>query len=161
VKYDKFTFFWSGPFSQWYPATFKVNGVTYNCAEQYMMARKAQLFGDIDSLAAIMRSSSPKEQKALGRKVRGFDARCWNSDARLIVYAGNKAKFEQNDELRAALYDTAGTELVEASPYDKIWGIGLGEHDPDAKDRTKWRGTNWLGEVLTTLRDDMMRKDGQ
>lgn len=155
---SKYTFFWSGPFSQWYPAKFRIAGKTYNCAEQYMMAMKALTFGDKETLEAIMKAASPKEQKALGRKVKGFNADKWNSLARDFVYEANYAKFS-NPTLKKLLLDTTGTELVEASPVDIIWGIGLAEDNPDAKDKSKWRGKNWLGQVLTRVRDDMMKAE--
>ena len=68
------------------------------------------------------------------------------------MFQGNYAKFTQNPDLLKTLIDTIGTTLVEASPYDKVWGIGLAEDDPKALNRETWEGTNWLGEVLTDLR---------
>jgi ribA/ribD-fused uncharacterized protein len=162
---NKFTLFWAGPFSQWHFCQFTIGGVTYNCAEQFMMAEKARLFGDKDSEALIMAAAHPRDQKYLGRNVKNFDKAkweeiqpngkpyCWN-----VVYKGNYAKFDQNKGLLEELVKTQGTVLVEASPYDTIWGIGLGEDHPDASDRTKWKGTNWLGEVLTKLREDILRE---
>jgi ribA/ribD-fused uncharacterized protein len=159
---EQFTLFWAGIFSQWYQADFVIDDVRYCCCEQYMMAEKAKLFGDGKTLAQIMGTRDPKQQKKLGRQVAGFDKDvwerieengkpyCWN-----IVYQGNVAKFQQNPGLGELLQKTAGTTLVEASPYDKIWGIGLGEDDPRAKERSQWQGTNWLGEVLTQVREDL------
>ncbi len=148
-----FTFFWNGPFSQWYPARMVVDGKVYNCAQQDMMAEKARLFNDDETLAAIMKAKTPKEQKALGRKVKNFNADKWNAVVRDVVFRGNMMKFCQHDDLRKLLLDTAGTELVEASPHDQVWGIGLAADHPDAQDKTKWRGKNWLGQVLTNLRN--------
>lgn len=153
---EKFTFFWSGPFSQWYPAEFVVNGKKFTCAEQFMMYKKAEFFGDEETAEKIMSTSDPKIQKALGRKVRGFNVDAWNENAKAFVYMGNYNKFTQNSNLLKKLFDTKGTTLVEASPYDTIWGIGLTEDNPSALDRKKWRGTNWLGEILTSLREDLM-----
>lgn len=153
---ETFTLFWHGPFSQWHACEFEVDGVKYNCAEQYMMAEKARVFGDDESLAKIMEATSPKVQKALGRKVKNFDPNLWTAACKDIVCRGNYAKFSQNPELLGKLFDTRGTTLVEASPYDKIWGIGLGPDNPDAKDRSKWKGTNWLGEVLTSVREKLV-----
>jgi len=155
---EKFTFFWNGPFSQWGPATFVVDGVTYNCAEQYMMACKARMFGDEDALASIMEAEHPRDQKRLGRRVRGFKEELWNSRARDIVYEGNYAKFTQNPEFLEKLLATKGTTLVEASPKDCIWGIGMAEGDEGIEDRNNWQHTNWLGEELTNLREDLMRE---
>lgn len=153
---EKFTFFWFGPFSQWHICSFIVDGIVYNSSEQFMMAMKAMYFLDDEVLAEIMATDSPKKQKGLGRKVNNFDADKWNLVCKDFVYKGNKAKFEQNHELKLLLLATEGTTLVEASPYDKIWGIGLSEHDPKSRDRSTWKGKNWLGEVLTKLREDMI-----
>lgn len=155
TKAEEFVLFWGGPFSQWAASEFVIDGVKYNCAEQFMMAEKARLFRDGEALAEIMATRDPAAQKAIGRRVRGFDVARWEFVAREIVYKGNYAKFTQNPELRKELDATAGKTIVEASPHDVIWGIGLSETDPDALDRTKWRGRNWLGRVLTCLRDDL------
>ena len=154
-----FTFFWrpDSPFSQWYPCQFVVDGARFGCAEQFMMHGKAVLFGDGEIAAEILAATDPRTHKALGRKVRGFDDHAWKKAREGIVYAGNHAKFTQHDELRAALLATAGTELVEASPMDRIWGIGLSSSSPLATDRSKWRGLNLLGRILTRLRDDLAR----
>lgn len=155
---EKFTLFYGGVFSQWYRCRFVVNRIQYNCAEQFMMAEKARLFGDTEAEKRIMSFTSPRDQKAEGRKVKNFDASKWNAVAKDKVYEGNYAKFSQNQELQKKLFDTEGTILVEASPTDTIWGIGRAEDDPLALDRKTWRGTNWLGEVLTKLRDDLKSK---
>lgn len=155
---EVFTFFWEtkSPFSQWHPSDFTADGHDFNCAEQYMMYQKAKLFEDEQIAQQILLTKKPRDQKALGRKVRNFDPVVWNNHCKKIVYDANYAKFTQNEALRTSLFNTAGTTLVEASPYDKIWGIGLTASEPDAQDRTKWQGTNWLGEVLTQLRDDLL-----
>lgn len=152
---EKFTYFWGGPFSQWLASNFEVQGVKYNCAEQYMMAMKAKTFNDEDTRRLIMEAENPKEQKALGRKVKNFNADVWNGVAKAYVFIGNCHKFTQNPDLLKTLMDTKGTTLVEASPYDKIWGIGLKADDPKVKSRDTWQGTNWLGEVLTDLRNNL------
>jgi len=144
----------AGICSQWLPCRFEVDGVTYNCTEQYMMAEKARLFGDEDAAQQIMKADNPRDQKALGRMVRNFDADTWNAVARDIVYRGNYAKFTQNPGLKDALLSLEGT-LVEASPWDRIWGIGLKEHHPGVHNRALWDGTNWLGEVCTKVREDI------
>lgn len=93
--------------------------------------------------------------KKLGRQVAGFDQTLWEAECQRIVYEGNWAKFTQNEELLTALRATRGTTLVEASPDDRIWGVGLAEEDPRIRNRRTWRGTNWLGEILTRLREDI------
>lgn len=144
--------FYGGVFSQWYPASFVINGCLYNCAEQYMMAQKARLFGDKERLGHIMYSNNPATQKALGRKVAGFKREVWDTVSRDVVLRASLAKFSQNPELLAYILGTGEDILVEASPTDTIWGIGLDELDPDALDPAKWQGTNWLGEVLMETR---------
>lgn len=152
---ERFTFFYGGWASQWAASEFILDGVKYNCAEQYMMAQKAILFGDQAALAIIMGTDNPKIQKAAGRTVQGFDKEIWEQNAKLFVYRANFAKFTQNAEALMWLLSTDGTTLVEASPWDKIWGIGLDASDPLAKDRNTWQGTNWLGEIVTQVREDI------
>lgn len=116
---------------------------------------KAKLFGDEDIAQAVLATHLPKEQKALGRKVKGFDLETWKAKRESIVYVGCREKFAQHPGLRALLLATAPTELVEASPYDVIWGVGLGEHHPDITDKSKWRGQNLLGKALMKVRDTL------
>lgn len=148
-------FFYGGFLSQWYPCTFTIDGIYYNCTEQWMMAEKARLFKDEESLTAIMATDSPREQKAIGRKIKDFDKAKWEHVAKEVVYLGNLAKFTQNEDLLEQLLDTDDEELVEASPTDCIWGIGLAEDNPDCHDKSKWRGTNWLGECIMRVRTDI------
>ena len=158
----RFTFFWQpeSPFSQWHPSEFVVEGKRFVCAEQYMMHGKAVLFGDLAVAERILASISPKMHKALGRKVSGFDEQLWRNERERIVYEGNHAKFTLNAELLKALLATAGTELVEASPLDRIWGVGLKAEDPRIQDPALWRGQNLLGKVLTRLREDLLARAG-
>lgn len=154
---DGFTFFWrpDSVFSQWYPRDFVVDGQTFGCAEQFMMHGKAVLFGDAEVAEKILTAAHPREHKALGRKVKSFDDKVWKASRERIVLAGNRVKFTQNPELKELLLATKGTELVEASPYDKIWGIGLAASDPRAQDPTLWKGQNLLGRILTQLRAEL------
>jgi ribA/ribD-fused uncharacterized protein len=161
MSYTEYTFFYRmrHPFSNWYRCKFKDSeGTEYNCSEQYMMAEKAKLFGDNKIREQILASRDPKEQKELGRKVQNFDSTKWEAECKKIVYRGCYLKFSQDPRILETLLATNGTLLVEASPYDKIWGIGLGEDDPLIHDPKNWKGTNWLGEVLTQLRDDFLNK---
>jgi ribA/ribD-fused uncharacterized protein len=153
---EKFTFFWSGPFSNWHPAPFVLDGVTYNCSEQHMMAEKARMFEDTNSLDRIMSAVDPSDQKRYGREVLNFNKEEWEKTARERVFRGCYAKFTQNNGLKHILLATVGTTLVETSPTDCIWGIGLRKEDPRALDRSQWRGTNWLGEVLNKVRDKIL-----
>jgi ribA/ribD-fused uncharacterized protein len=155
---EQFTFFYrtAHPFSQWYSSEYQIDGITFYTAEQYMMYGKAMLFGDEEIAQKILQTTDPREQKALGRQVRNFDPVVWEREAKNIVYKANYAKFTQNENLKKFLLKTEGTTLVEASPTDVIWGIGMDESHPDRFDKSKWRGTNWLGEVLTQLREDLL-----
>ena len=154
---NAFTFFFTekSPFSQWYRCAFTVEGIAFNCAEQFMMHGKATLFGDDEVARQILAADHPKQHKALGRKVAPFVDATWIAKRIEIVKAGSRAKFTQNAELCALLLATKGTELVEASPFDRIWGIGLAATSPFALDPTKWRGQNLLGKILTELRDEL------
>ena len=153
----EYTFFFgeASPFSQWHRCTFTVAANHFVCAEQFMMHGKAVLFGDDAIAAELLTVDHPRAHKALGRKVKGFDDQVWKRERENIVMAGNRAKFTQNPALLAALVATRGTELVEASPFDKIWGIGLGASDARAKDPKQWKGQNLLGKILTKLRDEL------
>lgn len=155
---ERFTFFFrpEAPFSQWYPAQFELAGQLFTCAEQYMMYGKAILFEDAEVAAEILEAASPRQHKALGRKVRNFSDALWKANRETIVADGSRAKFTQNPELRQALLDTAGTQLVEASPFDRIWGIGLAATDKRADDPSQWRGQNLLGKILTRVRDELL-----
>ena len=149
---DKYIFFWGGTFSQWCPSKFTIDGVEYNCTEQYMMAKKAMMFNDFDAYREIMLEKQPAIQKAIGKKVRGFDKDKWETYCRKIVYDGNLAKFTQNPKMKAELIASGNLEIVEASPSDIIWGIGMHETHPDILDKSKWLGTNWLGEAIMEVR---------
>ena len=166
---EKFTFFWKSDscFSQWYPSKFIGQGIMwhdekylkglpneieFNCAEQYMMYHKAMLFLDRETAKEILKTKNPKEQKRLGRKVANFNEKVWKQKRSSIVYWGNERKFQQNENCLSKLLGTAGTTLVESSPYDKVWGIGLSKFDQRAYDRGQWNGLNLLGEILTLLR---------
>lgn len=120
-----------------------------------MMAEKARLFGDLEILAQIMESKEPKVAKSLGRKVRRFDAQVWSANARRIVTEGNMAKFSQNLHLREFLLSTGESVLVEASPYDQVWGIGMGATDRGARDPGQWKGQNLLGFALMDARSQL------
>ena len=155
---DEMVLFWKrdekyGCFSQWYEAPFTVEGIEYRTCEQYMMAKKALLFCDFETYARIMSTRDPARVKALGREVRGFDSAVWKSCREEVIYNANLAKFSQNPKLKATLLKTAGSRIVEASPLDKVYGIGLSENDPAAWDPAGWRGQNLLGKALEKVRD--------
>lgn len=139
-------------FSQWYPAPFELAGDTYATAEHYMMAEKARLFGDEPTRQAILDAKHPNDAKKLGRRVLHFDEARWNAARFDVVVRGNLAKFGQHPELRAFLLGTGQQVLVEASPVDAIWGIGLAQDAPEAADPAQWHGLNLLGFALMEVR---------
>jgi ribA/ribD-fused uncharacterized protein len=153
---EAFTFFWKSRLSQWHRSPFVLGGVSFTHAEQYMMYGKALLFGDRDSAERILAAETPREQQAIGRTVHGFDESIWALFREGVVYAGNYARFSQNAEQRELLFATRGTTLVEASPHDRVWGIGLTADDPRALDRSQWLGLNLLGEALTRVREALL-----
>lgn len=155
IKGD-YAFFHGGCFSQWWPSKFMVENFTFNCCEQYMMFKKAMLFGDIKSAAEIMEESSPRNIKFIGRRVRNFDNYIWDQTKRDVVYKGNYYKFTENEDLKEILLSTGNKVLVEASPKDIIWGIGLSVNDENVEDKNCWRGTNYLGYELTRLKFKLM-----
>ncbi|AKK72500.1 hypothetical protein OK18_07555 [Chryseobacterium gallinarum] len=158
----KFLFFWGHTvkdeitkscFSQWFPGRFEENGIVYNTAEHYMMAGKARLFNDSEILKQILEAKTPNQAKTLGRKVKNFDPKIWDEQKYEIVKAGNLLKFSQNQRFKSFLLSTNNKVLVEASPYDKIWGIGMLETDKRAENPLLWNGENLLGFALMEVRD--------
>jgi ribA/ribD-fused uncharacterized protein len=161
----KFVFFWghrpgkngisASCFSQWYEAPFTVDGERFPTAEHFMMARKAALFEDWPTRAQVLGAPNPGAAKAFGREVRGFDEAVWRQHRFAIVCAANEAKFTQNPELRDFLIKTGSRVLVEASPVDRVWGIGLAQDDERASDPNLWQGLNLLGFALMHVREDL------
>lgn len=171
---DEYIFFTKSFLSQWYGAfknqessfvTF-FNGEDYkskedknivmakvNCAEQAMMLHKASLFKDKETFDKILKATHPKDQKALGREVKNFDQILWDNNRLSIVTRVNIEKFSQNSSLKRKLISTENRILVEAAPWDKVWGIGMGVDDPDILDEKKWKGLNLLGLSLMLTRD--------
>ena len=159
-----FLFFWGHRFprdghitraclSQWFDCEFEVEGVLYHTAEQYMMAQKAKLFGDEETFVKIMGASSPQEYKHFGRLVKNYDEETWVANRSAIVTLGNIHKFSQNEELKRFLLTTGNKVLVEASPYDRIWGIGMHSDEVGISDPHNWKGENLLGFALMAVRD--------
>eukprot|EP00903_Cladosiphon_okamuranus_P012320 g11552.t1 len=151
---DTMVLFWTPPcvFTQWEPASFKVDGVEYCCAEQYMMACKANVFGDNGTWGDIMRTNDPAQQKRLGREVAGYNHDVWSQYKVQFVLTGNYSKFTQNPDMCDQLLATGDKMLAEASPHDKVWGIGMDAFDPDVERPERWRGQNLLGKVLMYVR---------
>lgn len=139
-------------FSQWWPCSFVIEGVTYTTAEQWMMASKARMFGDAEAEDRIMALEDPGKIKAIGRQVRGFVQAAWDAACFDLVTDGNVAKFGQDSKLKKYLLATGDDVLVEASPYDTVWGIGLSRDAPDVQNPRAWRGQNLLGFALMRAR---------
>ncbi|MES9990404.1 MAG: NADAR family protein [Candidatus Thiodiazotropha sp.] len=161
----KYLFFWghqkpkSGVsktcLSQWYDAAFELDGIKYQTAEHYMMAEKARLFGDMTSEEKVITAITPGEAKKIGRSVKGFDEALWLEKRFSIVVAANHGKFGQNNHLKEFLLGTNNRVLVEASPLDKIWGIGLAADDQRAENPNLWKGENLLGFALMEVRSSI------
>lgn len=165
----RFLFFWGhrpakdgrvtqSCFSQWYEAPFEVAGTTYPSAEHYMMAAKAALFGDMQTRGRILAATTPGAAKALGRQVEGFEEEVWARERMRTVVDANLGKFGQDARLADFLIGTGNQVLVEASPVDPVWGIGMAADDPDATHPARWRGLNLLGFALMEVRDVLARR---
>lgn len=140
-------------FSNWYPSPFELDGRTWATTEHYMMFAKARLFGDHASMERIASCKSPADAQRLGRKVTPYADEPWAAQRYFHVFRCNVAKFEQHPRLGRFLRDTEDRVLVEASPRDRIWGIGLAEDHADATSPARWKGLNLLGFVLMDVRD--------
>ncbi|TYV38488.1 NADAR family protein [Listeria monocytogenes] len=162
----KYIFFWGHQpaedgktskscFSQWWICSFKVDGVEYNCAEQFMMAEKAKLFNDMEMREKILAAKHPKQAKDFGRLISGFQEDIWLKNRFNIVMRANQAKFSQNEELKNFLMQTKNRILVEASPVDKIWGIGMAADNKNVENPLYWKGLNLLGFALMAVRDEL------
>ncbi len=165
-KETDFLFFWGhrrdknggvgkGCFSQWWEQKFIVDGITYSSAEHWMMAGKAKLFKDEEMWEKIIQSDSPAAAKKLGRKVRNFQEHAWIENRYEIVREGNWHKFSQSEVLKGVLLGTKEKVLVEASPYDRIWGIGLSANAEGIEHPKNWQGLNLLGFALMEVRDQL------
>jgi len=143
--------------SQWWPSPFVENDITYHTAEHYMMAKKALLFNDREIFEKVLTKESPKDVKDLGRQIKSFDVEKWDAHKYEIVKQGNLLKFSQHEALKSFLLQTKGKILVEASPVDAIWGIGLAEDHSDASIPASWKGLNLLGFALMEVRDEISR----
>ncbi len=165
----KFLLFWGhqperdgsigkGCLSQWYEAPFELEGKRFSTTEHWMMSEKARLFGDEKTREVILRAASPGEAKKLGRFVENFNESLWEEERVRIVLTANLAKFDQNPRLRDFLLKTGDKVLVEASPTDRIWGIGLGAEHIDAVHPSRWLGHNLLGFVLMEVRDQLRER---
>jgi ribA/ribD-fused uncharacterized protein len=163
---QKYIFFWGHQpakdgtitktcFSQWWLSEFTVNGIQYKTAEHWMMAKKAELFSDEETLSKILNAKTPAEAKKLGREVKGYDDAKWLKKRLELVVEGNFYKFSQHKDLQEYLLSTNDRILVEASPVDAIWGVGLAADNPDINNPVNWKGLNLLGFALMEVRDKL------
>lgn len=154
---DGYVLFWGGWPSNWWYSPFTINGVAYNCVEQYMMAEKARLFGDEETRQKILATPYPRSQKELGREVRGYKDAKWAKARYKIVVKGATEKLRQNPSIRKLALATGDAKFVECSPEDDLWGIGLPQDHPDVTKPSKWKGKNLLGKALTEARNKLRR----
>lgn len=157
MDYSNYTFFLGMQFSQWYPAKFVIDGIEFKTSEHYMMWCKAKLFKSERIAEMILDAENPDDVRWLGRQIQGFDEETWKANCQKFVYDGNVAKFTQNPELIKILLDTGDTKIVEASDQDPNWGIGLDEATARTMPEEEWPGTNWLGNILTQLREEFKK----
>lgn len=148
-------------FSQWYLSPFTIDGVEYKTTEHWMMASKARLFGDVQSERRILQTESPATVKKMGRQVKNFDEDVWLRERYNIVLKGNVAKFDQHPTLKENLLATGDSVIVEASPFDRIWGIGMKEGDEGIDDPRQWKGLNLLGFAIMDAREELQRRSAQ
>ncbi|VBB18391.1 hypothetical protein YASMINEVIRUS_854, partial [Yasminevirus sp. GU-2018] len=125
----------------------------FNTAEKFMMMGKAALFRCRPAFNRMSATDDPSAQKKLGRQVTGFDDDTWNKYCCDIVKIGNYLKFTQDETLKRELKSTGSAVLIEGSPLDKIWGVGLKFDDPRIMNKRLWQGTNYLGICLMFVRD--------
>ena len=165
-KESKFMFFWGhrkvadkvtkSCFSQWFESSFSHEGIQYKTAEHFMMAEKAKLFDpESDVFSKIIEAKDPGKAKKLGRQIKHFDEQIWLEQRFDIVVKGNYLKFSQNPELKQFLLNTSYRVIVEASPVDPIWGIGMAADHRDAANPKRWKGLNLLGFALMQVRDQL------
>jgi ribA/ribD-fused uncharacterized protein len=167
---NEFLFFWGHQpsqnflvdkacLSQWWPCSFTNEGKFYNSAEQWMMAEKARLFSDQERLELIMNSNDPKKIKEIGRNIKFFDESVWDHRKYDAVFEGNLLKFKQNEELKSFLISTGNSVLAEASPHDRIWGIGMSQDEAKGRTPLEWKGQNLLGFALMEVRKELVELD--
>jgi len=138
--------------SQWHLSKFIIGENEFTSGEQWMMYQKAILFQDFENAMLILEMKDPKKIKKMGRKIKNFDEKIWGQNKLDIVYHGNLEKFTQDDDLKKQLLATKDTILAEASPYDKVYGIGMYPSDPNVQYPEKWKGENLLGQALMKVR---------
>jgi ribA/ribD-fused uncharacterized protein len=155
---DKYVFFWGSEFSNWFECRFTYKNLNFYNSEQAFMWEKAIYFGDTETAALILKTPPPNQNKKLGRKVKNFKEDVWLRDGYEIMIAVNMTKFSQNSKLKAILLSTEDKILVEASPEDTVWGIGLYWENDNCLDEKNWKGMNLLGKALMEVREKLKTK---
>ena len=158
---DTHIYFWRGEFSNWYPCIFIYKDHRFNNSEQAFMWEKAMFFDDEKIAAQLLKETNPKYAKALGRQVRNFNQDFWLVASFPAMVAVNFAKWNSSDYLRDLIVSTHPKKLVEASPYDKIWGVGLAQDDDRILDKRNWKGMNLLGKALMNVRKELIEEHEQ
>lgn len=164
---DKYYFFWNTIYSQWYIKPNKLylfkdineDGqiIKFISAEHYMMYHKALIFNDVESAELVLKTVHPGAVKQIGRAIKNYDDSIWSAKRFEVVTNGNLLKFSQNKNLLKDLSKYSNLEFVEASPYDKIWGIGLAENDDRVLDKSLWNGENLLGKAINKVANILLK----
>jgi hypothetical protein len=161
---DGVVLFWkdtqdNGYLSNWGKSRLQIDGITYNCVEQWIMASKARACGNQAVYTQVMATSNPRKQKGLGRSLdKKVVSRCWKVQQKWEVQLrGARAKFQQNENLAVKLLSTGQKPLAEASPSDQIYGIGIAPDNPLAQDPVNWKGMNLLGKALEQVREEIRK----
>lgn len=149
-------YFWNGPYSNWHPKRFEYEGHIFENSEQAFMWKKAMFFGDTKIAEQVLNTPNPRENKALGRKVKNFDAYKWTQASYGIMVEVNMAKWAESSE---DLLSTGDLILVEASPKDLIWGVGYAPFDKEVLDEKNWKGQNLLGKALMEVRTKLEERN--
>lgn len=158
MNQENIIYFWkpnqaNGWLGNWFSSPFTVDGKNFVNSEHYFMWKKILMFQP-ELEDTILKMTNPKDMKYLGGKVKNYDDVIWGSARYGIMKAAVTEKFKQSPELKAQLLSTGNAILVEASPYDRIWGIGMNAQQArNSKDG--FLGQNLLGKVLMEVRDEL------
>ncbi len=156
---DTHVYFWGDPtLSNWGPAPFTYKENKFYNSEQAFMWEKALCFGDTETANQILETSNPRTAKDLGRLVKNYDEKIWETKRFDAMFNVCLAKFSQNKPRLETLLSTGNKTIVEASPYDKVWGVGIHWTDDEILDENNWKGQNLLGRVLMKVREQLSAK---
>ncbi len=158
VVTDKAVAFWNSIFSNFFPCKFEFKGMKFDSSEQAFMWCKARHFGDVQSCIQILEAESPREAKQLGRGVKNFDGASWDKAKYGYMVEVLVAKFKQNPQLKKVLLETQDRTLIEGSPVDQIWGVGIHWQDINCLNESKWKGENLLGKALMDVRTIILKE---